>query len=105
MMTSHVFLDLKKERVTPKLLLLKLKSVGQIQIKNPLKQKDVKEEAKDFGNELSRQDRMFHTKKLTWNDISFESEEHNIFDPFYSSNSEQFQSESSSSSSFFDSVS
>lgn len=39
----------------------------------------------DFERDLSRNMHMQGERKIKWADISFESEAHNIFDPFYSS--------------------
>ena len=39
----------------------------------------------DFEKDLSRQERLEGARKLKLEDISFDSEVHNIYDPFFSS--------------------
>lgn len=52
----------------------------------------------DFERDLSRNMHMQGERKVKWADISFESEAHNIFDPFYSSQSESYYSDDDSDS-------
>ena len=74
-------------------------------MKEPQEQDNLSKSKGDFEKDLSRQERLEGARKLKIEDISFDSEVHNIYDPFFSSESscsssdQSYGSESEDSSS------
>jgi len=59
----------------------------------------------DFEREMSRNLHMEGARKIKMEDISFESETYNIYEPFFSSESDEGYSDSSDDQSCYDSES